>query len=54
MRVELECATSDQHTKTALNQPTPKEVAQVIKEQVTGKKQTKNKQIPFITEQIIT
>ena len=43
MRVEVECATSDQHTQTALNQPTPKEMAQVIKEQVTRKKQTENK-----------
>ena len=43
MRVEVECATSDQHTQTALNQPTPKEIAQVIKEQVTRKKQTENK-----------
>ena len=32
MRVEMECATSDQHTQTALNQPAPKEIAQVIKE----------------------
>ena len=38
MRVEVECATSDQHTQTALNQPAPKEIAQVIKEQVTRKK----------------
>ena len=57
MRVEVACATSDQHAQTALNQPTPKEIAKVIKEQVTIKK---NKQktnvirIPFITEQIIT
>ena len=43
MRVEVECATSDQHTQTALNQPTPKEIAQVIKEQVTRIKQTENK-----------
>ena len=43
MRVEVECATSDQHTQTALNQPAPKEIAQVIKEQVTRKKQTENK-----------
>ena len=43
MRVEVECATSDQHTQTALNQPTPKEIAQVIKEQVIRKKQTENK-----------
>ena len=37
MRVEVECATSDQHTQTASNQPTPKEIAHVIKEQVTRK-----------------
>ena len=43
MRVEVECATSDQHTKTALNQPAPKEIAQVIKEQDTKRKQTENK-----------
>ena len=43
VRVEMECATSDQHTQTALNQPTPKEIAQVIKEQATRKKQTENK-----------
>ena len=43
MRVEVECATSDQHTQTALNQPAPKEIAQVIKEQVTRKKQRENK-----------
>ena len=43
MRVEVECATSDQHTQTALNQPAPKEFAQVIKEQVTRRKQTENK-----------
>ena len=43
MRVEVECATSDQHTQTALNQPAPKEIAQVIKEQVTRKKQTEKK-----------
>ena len=56
MRVEVECATSDQHTQTALNQRTPKEIAQVIKEQVTRKKRTKTNviRIPSITEQIIT
>ena len=43
MRVEVECATSDQHAQTALKQPAPKEIAQVIKEQVTRKKQTENK-----------
>ena len=43
MRVEVECATSDQHTQIGLNQPAPKEIAQVIKEQVTRKKQTENK-----------
>ena len=43
MRVEVEYATSDQHKQTALNQPTPKEIAQIIKEQVTRKKQTENK-----------
>ena len=43
IRVEVEFATSDQHTQTALNQPTRKEIAQVIKEQVTRKKQTENK-----------
>ena len=43
MRVEVECATSDQHTQTALNQLAPKEIAQVIKEQVTRRKQTENK-----------
>ena len=31
MRVEVKCATSDQHTQTALNQPAPKEIAQVKK-----------------------
>ena len=40
MRVEVECATYDQHTQTALNQPAPNEIAQVIKEQVTKRKQT--------------
>ena len=40
MRVEVECSTSDQNTQTALNQPAPKEIAQVIKEQVTKRKQT--------------
>ena len=39
MRVEVECATSNQHTQTALNQPAPKEIAQVIKEQVVKRKQ---------------
>ena len=43
MRVEVECATSDQHKQTALNQPTPKEIAQVIKGQVPRKKQLENK-----------
>ena len=43
MRIEVECATSDQHTQTALNQTAPKEIAQVMKEQVTRKKQTENK-----------
>ena len=43
MRVEVECATSNQYTQTMLNQPTPKEIAQVIKEQVTRKKQTEIK-----------
>ena len=43
MRVGVECATSDQHTQTALNQPAPKEIAQVIKEQVTKRKQTEKR-----------
>ena len=43
MRVEVDCATSDQHTQTALNQPAPKEIAQVIKEKVTKRKQTEKR-----------
>ena len=43
MRIEVESAYSDQHTQTALNQPTPNDIAQVIKKQVTRKKQTETK-----------
>ena len=42
MRVEIEGDTSDQQTQTPLNQPTPGEIAQVIKEQVTMKKLMSN------------
>ena len=40
MRVEVEGATSEQHTQTALNQRTPQEIANIISEQVGKKKQS--------------